>query len=242
MAERRKYSFQVGAGCVHYDVVGQGEPLVLLHGLSGSARWWTKNVQELANHFQLYVINLLGFGSSRRQKFVLREAADMMKQWMHGVQIESAHMMGHSMGGYIAADLAANQPELVRKIVLVDALALGMRHNLIQHTWNLLRALRFIPIDFWPVLTNDFLQAGPATLFRAFQEIRLVDLSQDLRRIKSPALIVWGQHDTVLPLELGKKLHAKLPQARFEVIAGAGHNPMWDRAKMFNQLVIDFLR
>ncbi|HUG13873.1 MAG TPA: alpha/beta fold hydrolase, partial [Thermomicrobiales bacterium] len=93
--------------------VGAGPPLVLVHGLSASSRWWQRNIPALAREHHVYAIELPGFGAnrsrplSRRQAtFVLRDASRQLATWMDEAGIERASVVGHSMGGYIAADLA----------------------------------------------------------------------------------------------------------------------------------------
>jgi 2-hydroxy-6-oxonona-2,4-dienedioate hydrolase len=68
-----------------------------------------------------------------------------------------------------------------------------------------------------------------------------MDIRLDLARIEAPTLIIWGEHDATLPLTVGQRLHGYLPQAAFQVIAGSGHFPMWERPSAFNQAVIQFL-
>src|SRR6266511_901884 len=94
---------------VRYRVAGQGEPIVLVHGLSGSSRWWVRNVGALTTHRRVYLVDLPGFGSMRHlyRHFVLEEAAPWLYAWMQAVGLTRADVVGHSMGGYIALRLAA---------------------------------------------------------------------------------------------------------------------------------------
>lgn len=93
----------VGGHRVRYEVVGEGEPVVLVHGLSGSTRWWARNTAALATEYQVYLVDLPGFGAMRRlrRRFVLAEAASWLSAWMEAVGLQSAHLVGHSMGGYV---------------------------------------------------------------------------------------------------------------------------------------------
>ncbi|HZB95846.1 MAG TPA: alpha/beta fold hydrolase, partial [Herpetosiphonaceae bacterium] len=92
---------------VRYQVVGSGEPVILVHGLSGSSRWWMRNIPALAPRYQLYLVDLPGFGAMRRHRrhFVLSEAASWLLAWMDAVNLRQAHVVGHSMGGFICARL-----------------------------------------------------------------------------------------------------------------------------------------
>src|SRR5437763_15227548 len=104
-----RHEIRVGHQTVYYQVVGQGEPIILIHGLSGSSRWWVRNIPALAEHYRLYLIDLPGFGTMRRYRrsLALDEIASRIVLWMAVVGIKHAHLVGHSMGGYICLRLAA---------------------------------------------------------------------------------------------------------------------------------------
>jgi pimeloyl-ACP methyl ester carboxylesterase len=242
MIEVESTSARIGGQTLFYQVAGRGPAVVLLHGLSGSTRWWRKNVEPLAAHFRVYAVDLIGFGRSRRQPFSLERSGETLAQWMDAVGEERFHVVGHSMGGLISVDLAARHPERLDRLVLVDALALPMGHGIARSALALVEALRWLPGDFLPVLVADALRAGPLTLARASWAIHQADRSAALRRIAARVLIVWGEHDTLLPAPQGAALHAALPGSEFVVIEGAGHNPMWDRPAEFNRLLTRFLR
>lgn len=234
-------SLRTGAATVYYQVAGEGKPLVLLHGLSGSGRWWVKNIRPLAEDFRVYVVDLVGFGRSRGQPFLLRESSRILQDWLDDLGVDEFSIAGHSMGGFVAADLAARIPGRVDRLILVDAAAVPIGRSLIREAFGLVEALRYLPFDFLPVLAADALRAGPVTLARAIHDIMRADMTADLSKIEADTMIIWGEHDTLMPLEMGERLRAALPQARFEMIQGAGHNPMWDRPEEFNRLVRDFL-
>jgi pimeloyl-ACP methyl ester carboxylesterase len=215
---------------------------VLVHGLSGSSRWWARNVGVLAECFRVHIVDLIGFGSSRDgHRFVLSEAADYLALWMDRLEIKRASLIGHSMGGFISAELAANMPDRVERLVLVDAVALPFERSHAQHLLGLAQGLRRLPIGFLPILLTDAYRAGPITILRAARELLATDIRGKLARIHAPTLVLWGANDAVVPLELGQRLAAALPNAGLVVIEDAGHNPMWDRADAFNRVVLDFL-
>jgi pimeloyl-ACP methyl ester carboxylesterase len=232
----------VGSALIHYQVAGAGQPLVLIHGLSGSSRWWSRNIEALARHFRLYVVDLVGFGASRNgHPFVLAEAAGYLARWLRLLGIEQAAVVGHSMGGFIAADLAAEQPELVERLVLVDAAVLPFEQTYTQHTWGMVREARQMRLDFMPTLLGDALRAGIGTIWKAANELLVTDLRPKLARITAPALVIWGENDAIIPLEVGKRLSRYLRYDELVIVKGAGHNPMWDCPRAFNQVVLEFL-
>ncbi|HEX8035476.1 MAG TPA: alpha/beta fold hydrolase, partial [Ktedonobacterales bacterium] len=106
---------------VGYQVVGAGEPVVLVHGLSAFTLWWTRNVGALvAEHYQIYLVDLPWFGSMRqlRARFAVAHAASWIDRWMEAVHLPHAHIVGHSMGGYACMRLAVSRPNLVRSLTL----------------------------------------------------------------------------------------------------------------------------
>jgi pimeloyl-ACP methyl ester carboxylesterase len=226
---------------VHYEVSGDGPAVVLIHGLSGSGRWWTYNVPSLAQRYRVYNVDLVGFGRSRGQSLVLREAGDWLTEWLQVAGIHEAHLVGHSMGGYIAMEVAATAPQVVRRLVLVDALVLPMGPGLVRHTWDLVRAARYMSLRFVPVLVSDALRAGPRTMERAIREVLSADLSHRLDAVQAETMVVWGEKDSLLDPALGRQLAQRLAKAHFVCVEGAGHNPMWDRPQRFNELLLDFL-
>src|SRR5215203_4982519 len=105
-----------------YEVVGCGPPLILLHGLSGSGRWWSRNVPVFSRSFRTYSVDLPGFGESRGVRWSrLDDIADRLADWLVDEGLSQAHIAGHSLGGAVAARLAARHPDRVDRLVLVNA-------------------------------------------------------------------------------------------------------------------------
>lgn len=233
---------RVAGATVAYELAGAGPPLVLVHGLAGSSRWWRHNVPALARRFRVHTVNLIGFGGSRGgTRFALDEAPAILGAWMRQVVAAPAALAGHSMGGLVAADLASSAPELVSRLVLVNAVALPIGRRYARHAWGLAGVLRHARVSLLPVLLVDSLRAGPRTMLGAIWQILNADISPRLGAITAPTLVVWGQHDRLLPLEMGRQIQSRIPDARLAVIAGAGHNPMWERPAAFNKAVLNFL-
>lgn len=232
----------VGPAELYYEVAGTGDPLVLLHGLSGSGRWWRRNVDALARRHRVYALDLVGFGRSRcAHPFTLHEAAEMIARWMTHVIGEPAHIAGHSMGGFIAADLAARHPERVRRLILVDAAAHPFDLACLPGPLGALRGLAAARPGFLPLLIQDAALAGPQTIARAAYELFTADIRERLGEIRAPTLVVWGEHDLLVPLRLGQIIAARISDARLAIFPNTGHNPMFDRPEAFNRLALEFL-
>ncbi len=239
--ERRRV--KIGPATIAYEVAGVGPPVVLVHGLSGSSRWWRRNIGALTPHRRVYVVDLIGFGASRRarQRFALAEASSYLMRWLDQLELERVSLDGHSMGCLIAAELAADAPERVDRLVLVDPAALPLDARRLRHALSLLRELRYLSPSFLPVLIADALRAGPLTLWRAATALMLVDLRPKLAQIRAPTLVIWGEHDALVPLSFAQQLAQYLRYEELVVIKGAGHVPMWDRPQEFNRVLTKFV-
>ena len=233
---------RVGQATLAYRVVGQGEPVALIHGLAGSTRWWGGNIAALATHHRVYLVDLVGFGNSRgRTRFALAEAATILERWLDLLGQDRVALVGHSMGGLIAAELAADVPDRVSKLVLVNAAALPLDPRQVRRPLNLAWTLHQLPPRSLPILVDDARRAGPRTLWRARRDLLTADIRPKLGCIQAPTLLIWGAEDRLVPLSLGEQLQQAIPRAALAVIPNAGHVPMWERPQAFNQLVGAFL-
>jgi len=229
---------------IHYSMCGDGQPVVLVHGLSGSSRWWQRNIPTLARYFRVYVVDLPGFGqlSHLRRHFQLQTVAGWLSSWMEAVGAYPAHLIGHSMGGYICLQVAARHVAAVRHLVLIAPAGLHTGRTLPAHVGPLAYAVLDAAPAFVPVLVADAFRAGPWTLWRAAQELLAVDARQLLPDVHTPTLLIWGERDTLVPCSLGEEWQRHMTDARLLIIPGASHVPMFDHPYAVNQALIKFLR
>jgi pimeloyl-ACP methyl ester carboxylesterase len=229
---------------VRYQVAGRGEPIVLVHGLSGSTRWWRRNISALAAEHTVLLVDLPGFGAMARShvRFVLAEAARWLCRWMEAVELGPVNLVGHSMGGQIAIRLAARRPEAVKRLVLVAPAAIPAHGSFLgSYLLPLLIAARHTTPAFLPTLAYDVARAGPRTLLRATRDLLAQDVRANLRRIAAPTLLIWGKHDTLVPPSVGDLLCKEIPHARLVCIERAGHVVMYDQPRAFDTAVLTFL-
>jgi pimeloyl-ACP methyl ester carboxylesterase len=234
---------RVDGHVVRYQVTGTGEPAVLVHGLSGSTFWWARNVWPLAERHRVYLVDLPGFGAMRglRSQFALARAAHWLHGWMEAVDLPRAAMVGHSMGGAICLRLAASYPDAVERLVLAAPAGIPWVRSLLGEVVPLVTAVRFMTPSFLPILTYDVLRAGPRTLLRAARDTVREDVREAARAIHVPALLIWGEHDTLVPSGGGAILRREMHDARLLLIPEAGHVVMFDRPDEFNAALLAFL-
>jgi pimeloyl-ACP methyl ester carboxylesterase len=236
---------RIGEFMIHSEHAGTGEPVVLLHGLSGSRRWWRFTTPILARRYSVHVPELVGFGGSRgaRRRPDMSEMAAVLAEWLDTLGLATLRLVGHSMGGQIALHLAVEQ-RMPERLVLVDASGL-------PRVWTVLEAARFVagalPPQRWgaptfvPVIAADALRAGPVSLLQSARYLLSDDVSALLPAVRCPTLVVWGALDPLVPLAHGQQLAARIPGARLVVLRDAAHNPMADRPAEFNRVLLDFL-
>lgn len=225
---------------------GTGAPLVLLHGLSGSARWWNRNIPALAAEFRVVVPDLVGFGrtpvAGRLPPFP--RLSEVLSGWLERLGIERTHLVGHSMGGQVAAHLAARFPERVERLVLVDSAGIPRPltpRAVMRFARETAPPSRWGDPRFVPVILHDALTAGPRTILQALVHVLRDDVRPLLPQITAPTLLVWGERDSLVPRAHAREFRERITGARLAVLPGAAHNPMVDRAEEFNRVVLSFL-
>jgi pimeloyl-ACP methyl ester carboxylesterase len=237
----------VGKYRIHALHAGTGEHLILLHGLSGSARWWRHNVPAFAEHFRTHAPDLVGFGRSRAwaAQPSIPEMAEIVVQWMDARSIPSAHLIGHSMGGQISIHIAARAPARVNRLVLVSSAGIP-RHLTMAGMANLIAEVvpprRWGNPAFLPTIATDALRAGPRVLLGAASWLLRDDVRPLLPEIKAPTLIVWGKLDPLTPFVHGEFMAQRIPNAKLIAYEDAAHMPMVDCAERFNREVLSFVR
>lgn len=234
---------QVQGVPVCYEVAGQGEPLVMVHGFAESTRVWYRNVPELLEHYRVYLIDLPGFGAMRRfhRLFKLVDLGAWLDNWRLAVGLDEISLVGHSMGGYVAMAMAAERPQKVKRLALVDSLGIPLQRSVARLMGPAFRAVVRATPSPWLAMSYDSLRAGPLTLWRVSRQITALDASAVLSAINVPTLLIWGEDDDLIPFALGRQLHTHLPQARLCVIHGANHFCMYEQPRLFNQTLLAFL-
>ena len=216
-----------------FAVVGQGDPLVLVHGLGGSPRWWEHNLELLGSRFELHLVDL-------PRRLALADAPSWLAGALAEAGLARAHVLGHSFGAAVAVRLAAERPELVDRLVLVSPAGLRSRRTLLGHALPLAASLRTAPRPFLRVIAGDALRAGPLALARTARDLLAGDTLDALRDVRAPTLLLFGRRDAVVPLSLADVYGRELRDSRL-VVLDTGHVPMAERPHEFDAAVADFL-
>ncbi len=253
----------------HYVEAGQGQPVLLLHGILVSSWAWRFNLNPLSQHFRVLALCQKGHGWSDKHAdpYTLGSLADFVLRFLDRMKIDQVDLVGNSLGGAVSLTLALEHPDRVRKLVLVDSAAVPLRVInpllAIQSPFLipaykvagrpfvfkvLLRALAYrnIPIDtnymrgFMAPLRQRGAIAAAAHIARNLPP-GLRDLFPRLGGMTRPVQLIWGAHDRLLPLRSGLLLNRILPTSRLEVFSHCAHCPMEEDPPRFNRIVTEFL-
>ena len=214
---------------IHYKCLGQGPPVVLLHGGGNDWHEWIKNLDVIARDFQVFALDLPGFGASQAPDTTVSPSWYVMflKNFLDSLGITRTHLIGHSISGMISIAFAVRYPDSVNKLVIVDASGLG---KISQTGWLLISIFRIL--DRWKRKGRGLKTDGPN------EEWLVLD---KLPEVKNPVLIVWGQNDIYLPVSHSRLAHSLIPDSRLCIFPHCGHAPQRNSPDKFNNLIMDFL-
>lgn len=230
----------VGGRRCRWREAGSGPPLVLVHGLAGSWRWWRPVLPTLAAERSLFLVDLPGFGSLPGVRpFDLDASVEWLARWWDTAEVGPADLVGHSLGGLLCARLAARHPATVRRLVLVAPAGLPGR-TAVGSTAPLLRALLAARPRFLALLVRDAARSGPVTIGTAAWALLSADARADLAAVRVPTLVLLGRNDHLVPLSQGEELTQALPDGRVRVL-DAGHVPMVEQPAEFSVELLRFL-
>ena len=248
---------------IDYDVHGEGPPLLLIGGL-GFGRWaWFRQVPAFSRHFKTIVFDVRGERDLRGG--VADLVSDVVTLLEH-LRVKKAHVLGTSLGGFVAQELALERPDLVDRLVLVctsygrggpetmspwalaDMIGLpslnsekAVRQGLEAATSDAYRAERseeFEQIVRWRLADSPSL----STYYEQVRAGARFDVSRDVGRITSPTLVIHGSEDQYVPAANAVALAEAIPGSRLHVLEDAGHLVFIERYADVNREVVTFLK
>jgi pimeloyl-ACP methyl ester carboxylesterase len=270
-AQKKTFALSDGIVLAYIDMGDPaGRPIVMIHGYTDSARDWVPMLPFLSKHDRLILVDIRGHGQSSKPEccYTRLDFAYDIKLLLDGLGVETADIVGHSLGSIIAQTFAEFWPQRTRRVVLISSTgghrpgAHRPRPQWAFASW--IRALKE-PIEadspfmiaWWSSPTpvdQDFirreredaaaipLRVWIAVLDQGLQgETDYPDLQSTLPRLKAPTLLIWGSKDPIMDASLRQTLRDALPAAKVKIFDGLGHNPMWEQPERVAAVVQGFL-
>ena len=258
-AQPREEMISVGGIKVHTLIGGRGDPLLALHGAGGSSGWRRWHA-ALAERYTIYAPSHPGFDLSDSADWMadVRDLACFYLWFLDEVGIQRTHLVGHSMGGWTAAEMATMCPRAIDRLVLVSAVGLkpdqGEIFDVFYSPLEQVRELAFRD----PAGTPEYaeLYGQPPTPEQRDIALRNREMAARLAwkpymfnprlphflpRASMPTLIIWGRQDQIVPAICGEQYQRALPNAELRVLEACGHFPPLERPGEFVDLVAGFL-
>jgi pimeloyl-ACP methyl ester carboxylesterase len=242
--------------------VGEGPPLVLVHGAPADGRLWQPQVAALADEFTVVAWDEPGAGRSSDLPvgFGLADYADCLAALIEALSLGPSHVAGLSWGGTVVLELYRRHPELVATLILADTYA-GWKGSLpeqevkarvaVLHRMLAAPAEEFDPTppglfggdpppEFVPLLREIFAAVRRENLRTLLLVMAEADQRDLLPRIDAPTLLIWGELDARSPLSVARHFDQAIPDTKLVVIPGAGHLSNLEQPERFNQAVREF--
>ena len=252
---------------LYYEEHGKGSPLMLIAGLASDSQSWQPIVEKLSQQYRVIIFDNRGSGRTKPQdaKTSIQVMADDCIALIKHLNLPSVHLLGHSMGGFIALNCAIRYPDYVSKLILVGTSAFNSeRNNALFSDWvsyqenGMCDTLWFRNIFYWIFskhffedtkvfetavrLTTEYPYPQTKIAFKnQVQAIRAFDCLKDLSRIKSETLVLFGKEDLLFSPKESSKILSAIPMAEIELISRTAHSVQTERPKAFTNRIQAFL-
>lgn len=256
---------QLANGEIYYEVHGQGEPLLLVPGLGGVGAYWLPNIPELSKKYRVIIHDHRGTGQSSHSRidYSVDQMTDDLVGLLDHLEIERAHLVGHSTGGAIGQTLAVTRPERLAGLVIyaswtkADAFfrrVFEARRTMLTDSGAAayVRSTAFFLYPDWWINANiglleereaKLIPNFPATEIAASRIDAIVafDRTKELGKIAAPTLVICARDDFLTPPYFSEALAEAIPGARLVVLDKGGHCASEAAVDSFNEALLAFL-
>lgn len=263
---------QVGQWRTRVLTIGSGEQtLILLNGTSGHIEAWTHNVRALAQNYRVIGYDYPGHGFSTLAESDLEipDYEEHLLELLNVLRLDRVHLLGESLGGWVAIKFAAHHPERLLSVVLsapggqmigrtsMDRVSPVSRKAVEDPTYENVKARLQVVIHDPEQITDELVEVrrsiyAQPEFIRSMEHIMALQVPEirsrnqvteaDYAAIPVPALLVWTDHEPSGGIEAGKALAEAIPDGEFALICNAAHWPQWEDPATFNDRTLDFLR
>lgn len=250
---------------------GPGKPtLIAMHGITGHAEAYVRNLKALSEHFDVWAIDFIGHGYSDKPDHPLeiKHYIDQLLGFMKAIGVEKSYLTGESLGGWVTARFAIDYPEKVERILLntmggtmANPVVMERLYTLSMEaakdpSWERVKTrLEWLMAD--PAMVTDDLIRTRQAIFQqpdwlkacranmALQDLetrkRNMLMDEALGQIKAPALVLWTTKDPSGPVDEGRRIAGLIPNGELAVMENCGHWPQYEDPETFNRIFLDFM-
>lgn len=252
---------------VNYKEEGEGNSLLILHGWGGSSDSW-KDVQDFLSRrgYRVIVPNLPGFGKSHTppEPWSIEDYIEFLRKFTEELELKQFFLIGHSFGGSLAVKLSSEHRESVRKLALCDSAGIrprpGLKEKLIYFVTRIGRLVlrrKFLIKSqtqaenlFYALLRHKDYSKANRTMKETMQKVLSYydfpderdTFYQDLSKVKTQTLIVWGKEDKMLPVNFSLIFKEEIKNSKRVILSETGHSPNLDTPERLSKILLKFFR
>ena len=244
------------------DGLSKSKHVLFLHGLGASAERWGRVIPIFAKHFHVVAPDIIGFGYSDKPEvsYTIPFFSDFVKGFANALGMWHLNLIGASLGGHIAAEVAITSKNMIEKLVLVTPAGIMKESTPVLNYYiaaamyptfeNAKKAFEKMagnPKAVDIVYAKDFVNrmqlpnAKYAFMSSIMGSKAAPDLSGRLGRIEAPTLIVWGEKDRMIPVRYAGNFQSKIKSSQLAIIKSSGHTPYFEKPEVFSDIVLEFL-
>lgn len=242
---------------IYYEDVGTGEPILMLHSLGTSSGLWQRQRDALRTRYRVITIDARLHGKTESDApFSLTSCAADAAAVLHELEIEHAHVIGLSMGGHIAMELARTHPELLRSIALCNTFHTvreDIREERIEQRLKMLEQPDFEREWARISLHNDASEEEIEQTMRLFActreqyreawvKVMRVQYTEVLKNIRARTLVLTGDEDRSAPVPVAEQMHAMIPHSKLCILPNAGHLSNLSTPEAFLETIENFIK
>lgn len=254
---------------IHYREEGEGEPLLLLHGAFSSLHTFNAWTRLLKKNYRIIRLDLMGFGLTGPNStgdYSMKNHMRILRTFLNILKIDSCHIAGNSLGGWLAWEFAVRYPKRVNKLALIDAAGFLEEESIplpfkLARTPVFGRVIRYVVRR--PVLeqfvrqvyydsskvTNKlinryyelFTRDGNTQAFLKLVNTKPYDNTHNLKNLQQPTLVVWGSQDAWIPVHNAYRFHHLIPNSFLKIYQNIGHIPMEEIPEQTALDLVNFL-
>lgn len=249
-----------GSVTIAYEVTGQGEPLILIHGINGNLEMFYHNVEELSKYYQVITYDLRGHGKSDRPlNYTMNDHIDDCFRLIIHLNIKRANILGFSLGAYIGLGFAINYPEYLHKLILVGGKGHGEVSSYARLMTKHRHEIKGLPknevleklkpyiyhnkdiVEEWLQNVSHYATMTPDEEAIASRSMANFDFRNSMEFIDKEVLLIVGEHDGLNPPFESEAIEQKVKRSHMLEFNKSGHAPLAEEYERFNDTVVRFL-